>query len=220
VGDSFNWFVSNCIPGSYDKEALERNMDIYSLLEEKASALKPGGKGLIALDWWNGNRSVLNNADLSGMILGLTLNTRPEDIFRALLESTAYGTRMIIETFEEHGVPIDELYACGGMPHKDRLMMQIYADVTGRDIRVTSSRQASALGAAMMGSLAAGRDGGGFDSITEAVKVMASPEECVYSPVEENVRTYDHLYAEFRKLHDHFGRGGNPVMEFLKRYKG
>jgi L-ribulokinase len=220
VGDSFNWFVSNCIPGSYDKEALERNMDIYSLLEEKASALKPGGKGLIALDWWNGNRSVLNNADLSGMILGLTLNTRPEDIFRALLESTAFGTRMIIETFEEHGVPIDELYACGGMPHKDRLMMQIYADVTGRDIRVTSSRQASALGAAMMGSLAAGRDGGGFDSITEAVKVMASPEECVYSPVEENVRTYDHLYAEFRKLHDHFGRGGNPVMEFLKRYKG
>lgn len=220
VGDSFNWFVSNCIPGSYEKEAMEREMDIYSLLEEKATGLKPGGKGLIALDWWNGNRSVLNNADLSGLILGLTLNTRPEDIFRALLESTAYGTRMIIETFEEHGIPINELYACGGMPHKDRLMMQIYADVTGRDIRVASSRQASALGAAMLGSLAAGENGGGFDSITEAVKVMASPEEYVYSPVEENVRTYDLLYAEFRKLHDHFGRGENPVMEFLKRYKG
>lgn len=219
VGDSFDWLVSNCVPGRYEREALERGINIYELLEEKASLLQPGESGLMALDWWNGNRSVLNNARLSGMILGLSLNTRPEEIFRTLIESTAFGTRVIIDTFEEHGVEISELYASGGMPHKDRMLMQIYADVTGREIKVASSKQTSALGAAMLGALAAGSSNGGYDSIQDAVARMASIEKNVYRPVAENVRTYNSLYGEFTRLHDYFGRGENVVMEFLKARK-
>lgn len=217
VGDIFDWFMSNCIPANYEREARKRDLNIYRFLEEKASKLKPGESGLIALDWWNGNRSILNNADLSGMILGLTLNTKPEDIYRALIEATAFGTRIIIETFQENGLPIDELYACGGMPHKDKMLMQIYADVTGREIKIASTPQASALGAAMFGALAAGRKFGGYDSIEESVTHMASLEKKTYLPIPENVQVYNQILAEYQKLHDYFGRGSNQVMERLKR---
>ena len=217
VGDIFDWFISNCIPANYEREAKERGLNIYRLLEEKASKLKPGENGLIALDWWNGNRSILNNTDLSGLLIGLTLNTKPEEIYRALIESTAFGTRMIIETFVNNGLPIDELYACGGMPHKDKMLMQIYADVTGREIKVASSRQASALGAAMFGAIAAGSEAGGYDSIEDAVTHMASLEKKTYIPIPENVEVYNQLFSEYRRLHDYFGRGDNQVMERLKR---
>jgi len=217
VGDIFDWFISNCIPASYERETKERGLNIYRLLEEKASKLKPGENGLIALDWWNGNRSILNNADLSGLLIGLTLNTKPEEIYRALIESTAFGTRMIIETFVNNGLPIEELYACGGMPHKDKLLMQIYADVTDREIKIASSRQASALGAAIFGALAAGSEAGGYKSIEDAVEHMASLEKKTYLPIPENVEAYNQLFTEYRKLHDYFGRGSNQVMERLKR---
>lgn len=217
VGDIFDWFVSNCVPVSYGKEAQKLGLNIYRLLEEKASKLRPSESGLIALDWWNGNRSILNNADLSGLFIGLTLNTKPEEIYRALIESTAFGTRMIIETFVNNGLPIEELYACGGMPHKDKLLMQIYADVTGREIKVASSRQASALGAAMFGAIVAGSEAGGYDSIEEAVTHMASIEKKTYLPIPENAKVYNQLFAEYQKLHDYFGRGSNQVMERLKR---
>jgi len=217
VGDIFDWFVTNCVPASYEREAKEKGLNIYRLLEEKASKLKPTESGLIALDWWNGNRSILNNANLSGLLVGLTLNTKPEDIYRALIEATAFGTRVIIETFEKNGLPIEELYACGGMPHKDKLLMQIYTDVTGREIKVASSRQASALGAAMFGALAAGSEAGGYDSIEEAVDHMAYLEKKTYLPLPENVKAYNQLFAEYKKLHDYFGRGDNHVMGRLKR---
>lgn len=217
VGDIFDWFISNCIPANYEREAKERGLNIYRLLEEKASKLKPGENGLIALDWWNGNRSILNNADLSGMLLGFTLNTKPEDIYRALIEATAFGTRIIIEAFVNGGLPIEELYACGGMPHKDKILMQIYADVTGREIKVASSRQASALGAAMFGAIAAGSEAGGYDSIEDAVAHMASLEKKTYLPIPENVKVYNQLFAEYKKLNDYFGRGDNQVMERLRR---
>ena len=217
VGDIFDWFISNCIPASYEREAEKMGIDIYRFLEEKASKLKPGESGLIALDWWNGNRSILNNADLSGLLIGLTLNTKPEEIYRALIESTAFGTRMIMEAFVNGGLPIEELYACGGMPHKDKMLMQIYADITGREIKIASSHQASALGAAMFGALAAGSKSGGYDSIEEAVAYMASCEKKTYLPIRENVEIYNRLFAEYQKLHDYFGRGINQVMERLKR---
>ena len=217
VGDIFDWFVTNCISASYEREAQRQGINIFRLLEKKATKLKPTESGLIALDWWNGNRSILNNADLSGLLLGLTLNTKPEDIYRALIEATAFGTRIIIETFQKNGLPIDELYACGGMPHKDKMLMQIYADVTGREIKVASSRQASALGAAMFGAIAAGSEAGGYDSIEDAVAHMASLEKKTYIPIPENVEVYNQLFAEYRRLHDYFGRGDNQVMERLKR---
>ena len=217
VGDIFDWFISNGIPSGYKQEAQEKGMNIYRLLEEKAGQLKPGESGLIALDWWSGNRSILNNANLSGLILGLTLRTKPEEIYRALLEATAFGTRIIVEVLVNSGLPIEEFYVCGGMPHKDMLLMQIYADITGREIKVATSRQASALGAAMFGSLAAGSKLGGYDSIEEAVARMTSVEKKTYFPIPKNVKIYNRLFDEYKQLHDYFGRGNNQVMERLRR---
>ncbi|MCM8901349.1 ribulokinase [Caldicoprobacter algeriensis] len=219
VGDHFEWFVKNCVPAAYVQEAKEKGISVYRLLAEKAQKLAVGESGLVALDWWNGNRSVLVDVDLTGVIVGCTLLTKPEEIYRALIEATAYGTRMIIETFEEHGIPIYELYAAGGIAEKDPFMMQIYADVTNREIRISGSPQAPALGSAMFGAVAAGKERGGYDSIVEAAKVMAKVKDTVYRPIPENVKMYDRLYAEYKILHDYFGRGANDVMKRLKEIK-
>ena len=219
VGDHFEWFIKNCVPGSYYKEAEERSISIHDLLSEKAKKLAVDESGLIALDWWNGNRSVLVDADLTGMIIGCTLLTKPEEIYRALIEATAYGTRMIIDTFEESGVPIKELYAAGGIAHKNPFLMQIYADVSNREIRISASTQTPALGSAMFGAVAAGKERGGYDSIVNAAKEMARLKDIVYRPIPENVEAYNELYAEYKALHDYFGRGTNDVMKRLKAIK-
>jgi len=219
VGDHFEWFVKNCVPAEYIKEAEEREVSIHKVLREKAQKLKVGESGLVALDWWNGNRSVLVDADLTGVIVGMTLTTKPEEIYRALIEATAYGTRMIIETFEENGIEIKELYAAGGIAEKDEFMMQIYSDVTNREIRISASPQTPALGSAMFGAVAAGKEKGGYDSIVEAAKYMAKVKDIVYRPDPKNVKVYDKLYAEYKLLHDYFGRGGNDIMKRLKNIK-
>jgi L-ribulokinase len=219
VGDHFAWFVENCVPATYQHEANERSMDIHQFLEEKAAKLKPGESGLLALDWWNGNRSVLVDVDLTGMLLGATLATKPEEIYRALIEATAYGTRVIIDSFQKNGVPIYELVACGGLPEKNKLLMQIYADVTGREIMVPASRQTPALGSAMFGAVAAGKMAGGYDTIYAAAQSMAHLKAETYKPIPENQKGYELLYAEYLRLHDYFGRGENNVMKVLKKIK-
>ncbi|MDJ0828242.1 MAG: ribulokinase [Desulfobacterales bacterium] len=219
VGDIFAWFINNCIPEEYHQEAQHRSLGIHQLLEEKAVRQKPGAHGLLALDWWNGNRSVLVDVDLSGLLIGATLRTKPEDIYRALIESTAYGTRVIIEAFEKNGVNVNELVACGGLPEKNKMLMQIYADVTGRDFKVSASQQTPALGSAMFGAVAAGRQAGGYDSIFDAAKHMARLKNEVYRPNPTCQKIYDQLYAEYVRLYDYFGRGGNTVMKTLKRIR-
>jgi L-ribulokinase len=219
VGDHFAWFVENCTPAAYVEEAKSLGMDIHQLLEDKAAKLKPGETGLLALDWWNGNRSVLVDVDLSGMLLGATLATKPEEIYRALIEATAYGTRVIVDTFQNNAVPIQELVACGGLPEKSKLVMQIYADVTGREIKVTASKQTPALGSAMFGAVAAGKTAGGYDNITQAAKRMAHLKTETFMPMVENQRIYDKLFTEYTRLHDYFGRGENNVMKTLKKIK-
>ncbi len=219
VGDHFEWFVNNCLPASYQKEAEERGINIHALLVEKAEKLNVGESGLVALDWWNGNRSVLVDVDLTGVMLGMTLLTKPEEIYRALIEATAYGTRMIIDTFEENGVPIRELFAAGGIATKNEFMMQIYSDVTNREIRIGASKQTPALGSAMFGAVAAGAERGGYDSIVDAAKVMGKVLDKVYKPCPEHVAAYEKLYAEYKTLHDYFGRGDNDVMKRLKQIK-
>jgi len=219
VGDHFQWFVENCTPAEYKAEAHHRGIDMHALLTEKASALKPGESGLVALDWWNGNRSVLVDVDLTGMMLGMTLTTKPEEIYRALIEATAYGTRMIIDTFEENGVPVNEFYAAGGIAEKNPFVMQIYADVINREIMISGSPQAPALGSAMFGAVAAGKKAGGFDTIQEAAAVMAKVKDYSYKPIPTNADAYKKLYAEYRLLHDYFGRGANDVMKRLKDIK-
>lgn len=219
VGDHFDWFCKNCVPANYLEDAKAKNMNIHKYLREKAAKLAVGESGLVALDWWNGNRSVLVDVDLTGLILGMTLLTKPEEIYRAMIEATAYGTRTIIETFRENGVPVDSLYAAGGIAQKDELMMQIYSDVTNMEIRISASAQTPALGSAMFGAVAAGVDKGGYKSITDAAAVMGRVLDKVYRPIPENVAVYNKLYAEYKQLHDYFGRGGNDVMKRLKEIK-
>ncbi len=219
VGDHFAWFVDNCVPVAYEKEAKKRALSIHQLLEEKAARLKPGESGLLALDWWNGNRSVLVDVDLTGLLIGATLATKPEEIYRALIEATAYGTRVIVEAFEKNGVPVKELVACGGLPEKNKLLMQIYADVTGREMKVTASKQTPALGSAMFGAVAAGKSAGGYDTIFEAARYMSHLKDEVYKPIKQNSKVYDRLFAEYLLLHDYFGRGANDVMKRLKKIK-
>ncbi|MEA3345955.1 MAG: ribulokinase [Chloroflexota bacterium] len=219
VGDHFAWFVDNCVPARYQREAEAREMNFHQLLEEKAAQQQPGEHGLLALDWWNGNRSVLVDADLTGLLVGATLATKPEDIYRALIEATAYGTRVIIEALEEAGVAVDEIVACGGLPDRNKLLMQIYADVAGREIKVARTAQAGSVGSAMFAAVAAGSEAGGYETIFEAAKHMAGLQEVVYRPIPAHEATYDQLFAEYLKLHDYFGRGTNDVMRMLKRIK-
>jgi L-ribulokinase len=215
VGDLFAWFAHHAVPASYHAAAAEQGLSIQALLTSKAQGLGPGNSGLLMLDWWQGNRSTLGRSDLSGLIIGATLSTRAEEIFHALVEATAFGTRAIVESFTDQRLPVKSIVAGGGLT-RNTMLMQIYADVTGRPIAVAGAPQASALGAAMLGAVAAGTAGGGYDSLGAAVARMAPAPAQVYQPIDENRRQYDVLYGEYKRLYDHFGRGGNDVMKVLR----
>jgi len=219
VGDIFEWFVEHGTAALYKHRAKERGISAYQLLEEEAAKLEPGESGLLALDWWNGCRTPLVDANLSGLLIGATLGTRSPDIYRALIEATAFGTQMIIETFERHGVAVNELVACGGLAERNKLLLQIYADVTGRDFKEAGSGHTSALGAAMSGAYAAGRAAGGFDSLTDAAKAMAQTKDVTHKPNTQHHATYQKLFAEYRTLHEYFGRGTNDVMKRLREIR-
>ncbi len=215
VGDLFAWYVNQGVPAHIHAQAKKKRVTVYQLLERQAAALKPGASGLLALDWWNGNRSVLVDADLTGLIIGATLATQPHEIYRALIEATAFGTRKIIEAFTNKGVAIDELYACGGLAQKNPLLMQIYSNVTGRPIKVAESEQTCALGAAMQAALAAGA----YPEIHAAALKMARVRKKSYQPDFRTKPIYDQLYREYTRLHDLFGRDPNSTMKVLKRLK-
>ncbi len=211
AGDILAWFVRAFLPRARG--------DVHGKLEAQAGQFKPGESGLVALDWWNGNRSVLVDTHLSGLLLGATLDTTPVEIYRALIESIAFGTRVIVENFERYGIRVDELYACGGMAEKNALLMQIFADVTGRSIKLARSSQSSALGAAMFGAVAAGKSRGGYDTIFEAIERMGGVKDLVYRPNEANHTMYSRVFAEYVQLHDYFGRGANDAMKRLRAIK-
>ncbi len=219
VGDIFAWFVEQGVPSYVIEAAQDEAVSVHEYLEKRAATYGPGESGLLALDWWNGNRSVLVDTDLTGLLLGYTLLTKPEEIYRALLEATAFGTRKIIDAFEKFGVQVDELFACGGLPQRNDLLMQIYADVTNKEIKIAASKQTPALGAAMFGAVAAGANKGGYDSIVDAAKKMARVRAETFKPIPSHVEIYDKLYQEYCKLHDYFGRGENDVMKRLKSIK-
>jgi L-ribulokinase len=216
VGDIFAWFAESAVPPETHEAAQRRGVGVLALLEEEAATLRPGESGLLALDWWNGNRSVLVDADLRGLLVGMTLATRARDIYRALIEATAFGTRVILDALEAAGVPVRGIVACGGLPERSRLLMQIYADATGREFAVAASRQTPALGAAMFGAVAAGAGQGGYDSILDASRKMAHLGPDRYRPTDAHRAVYDELYREYVRLHDLFGRGGDDVMRTLK----
>jgi L-ribulokinase len=192
VGDIFNWFVHKMEPGN---GAQHRELD------EQAATLKPGESGLLALDWSNGNRSTLTDPKLTGMMLGLTLHTTPAEMFRALVEATAFGARVIIERYKEYGVRIERVINCGGISVKSPMTMQIYADVLGCPMEVSSNEQSCAQGAAMAGAVVAGV----YPDFANAAEAMTGVMDTVYVPDPGNQAIYDQLFALYRKLHDLFG---------------
>ncbi len=212
VGDSFDWFIKNCVPESYATDAKAQGKNIFAYVTEKAEALNVGESGILALDWWNGNRTPLADYDLTGMILGLTLQTKPEEIFRGIIESTAFGTKAIVDLYENNGVEINEVYAAGGISQKNALLMQIYADVLGKEIKIASSTQAGAKGSAIFASVA----GGYFDTVQKAADVIADKCEITYTPNPEDTKKYEKIYREYVELTDYFGRGGNDVLKRLR----
>jgi L-ribulokinase len=211
VGDIFAWFTDNAVPPEYHAEARRRGVTVHDLLSEQAAGQPPGSHGLVALDWLNGNRSVLVDHHLSGAIVGLTLATRPPDIYRALLESTAFGTRVIIDAFEAAGLPVTELVIAGGLI-RNELLMQICADVTRRPLSLVGSEQAPALGSAIHAAVAAGA----YPDVPAAAAAMGRMTAAAYVPDRTAAEIYDQLYAEYTALHDYFGRGGNEVMHRLR----
>jgi L-ribulokinase len=202
VGDIFGWFVESFVPPRYHAAAGERGLDIHEYLSELAGVQRVGEHGLVALDWFGGNRSVLVDGGLSGLIVGQTLSTRPEDVYRALIEATAFGTRVILETFEEAGVPVKELFVAGGLL-KNPVVMQIYADVTRYPLHLIDSEQGPALGSAMHAAVAAGVHA----DIHAAAEAMGKVSRDAYTPEEARAARYDELYAHYRALHDAFADG-------------
>jgi L-ribulokinase len=212
VGDIFGWLVDAAVPARYHDEARARGLGVHEHLSQLAAAQEVGAHGLVALDWNNGNRSVLVDHELSGLIVGLTLATRAEDLYRALVEATAFGTRTILETFAAAGVPVTELFAAGGLI-KNPLVMQIYADVTRMPLHVIGSDQGPALGSAIHAALAAGA----YPDILAASAAMGRVMRDAYVPDEGRANAYEPLYEDYMRLHDHFGRGGDDVMHRLRR---
>ena len=198
VGDIFNWFVNYMQPGGKETET-------HIALTRKATELKPGQSGLMALDWNNGNRTVLADQRLTGLLLGQTLHTKPEEIYRALIESTAFGALTIINRFEEYGVKIHTVISCGGIAEKNQMLMQIYADILGKEMRVSRSSQTCALGAAIAAAVVAGKDRGGYDSFIEAQNAMTGVKDIIYRPKPDNQKIYTQLYKLYKQLHDAFG---------------
>ncbi|MFC3495215.1 ribulokinase [Glycomyces rhizosphaerae] len=212
VGDIFAWFTKNGVPGEYTAEAEKRGISIHQYLTELAEQQAVGQHGLVALDWHSGNRSVLVDHDLHGVVLGLGLQTKPEDIYRALVEATAFGTRMIVETLVKAGVPIEEFVAAGGLL-KNKWLMQTYSDVLRMPITVLTSEQGPALGSAIHAAVAAGA----YPDIYAAAEAMGKVERRAYVPDEARADAYDELYAVYEELHDHFGRGGSRALHKLHK---
>lgn len=211
VGDIFAWFVRNCVPPALHEEAADGGRSLHHVLSERASSLRPGASGLLALDWWNGCRTPLVDADLSGAILGFTLQTSPEAIYRALIEATAFGTRLIVETLAGAGLPISRIRVAGGLT-RNEMLMGIYSDVTGLPIEICSEVQASAVGAAILGAVA----GGAYPGVGEAVAAMAQPPSRIVEPDLANHAVYDKLYGEYCRLVDLFGRDSGSTLKRLR----
>jgi len=213
-GDIFGWYVRTHAAGA-DGEAAA-----FARLEREATRLEAGATGLLALDWWNGCRTPLVDADLSGLIVGLTIATAPHEIYRALLEAAVFGTRRVIDTFEAGGVAVGEVHACGGLAERSPLLLQITADVTGRDVLAAKVPHASAVGAAIYSAAAAGTAHGGHEGMIEAIRQMGSTDRTRYRPRPEAQRIYDDIYRDYLDLARHFGEGGTEVMKRLRAGRG
>ena len=202
VGDLFDWFVKTSVPASYENEAKERGINLHTLLCEKSQSQAVGEHGLVVLGWWTGNRCTLANGDLTGVVVGMKLSTRPEDIYRALIEATAFGMKNIMNNYENNGLPIKRIMVTGGIALKNSMLMQIYADVLGRELHIIDSEQCTALGSAICGAVASGR----YENAIKASAALRAGVAKTYRPIPENVRAYADIFEKYMTLHDYFGK--------------
>ena len=214
-GNHFEWFIKNGIPCEYERLARKQKINLFKFMDQKAAELAPGESGLVCLDWWNGNRSILADRELTGLILGYSLNTTPEEVYRSIIEATTFGTRKIFETFIASGVPINEIIVAGGKTIQNELMLEILANVTRMEIKIADTQHSSALGSAMYATVAAGEGKGGYATIQDASKRMAHLSKKTYIPNNNDKKTYNRIYSEYTLLHDYFGYGHNNAMKRL-----
>ncbi|MBR0087439.1 MAG: ribulokinase [Lachnospiraceae bacterium] len=219
VGDEFSWFTDNMVPWSYEEEARKKGISVFKLLQDKAARLKPGASGVMALDWWNGTRSILMDGELTGMFIGCTLKTTPEKLYRAMVESTAFGARLILDNNRKNGLDISRFIAAGGISYKDPLLMQIYADVLNMPIEVAATRECGALGSAVYALAVLKKAEGAENAYEEAVSALVRPSENRYVPIPEHTVVYEKLYREYLLLHDCFGRDKNSPLKKLLEIK-
>ena len=215
-GDLLGWFVSRCAPEEVLCAAQDAHISAHEELSRRAARLRPGESGLICLDWWNGNRSCLADMRLSGMLLGMTLQTRPEEIYRALMEGLGFGLRCIIDAHERAGVPIRALHVSGGISYKNPLFMQLLSNIIQRPLYISKPLPTPAVGMAILSACAAGTQKGGYDQLDEAAARMSCLSDIRYQPDASQAAAYDALYQEYIALHDYFGRGANDVMKRLR----
>lgn len=219
VGDSFAWYMDNCLPAACAEEAAAQGVSLHAYLRAKAERLAVGESGLVALDWLNGVRSPLMDFELSSVLVGLGLDSKPEEIYRAFIEGTAYGARRIVEGFADCGVAVDEVYATGGIAAKDAMTMQIYADVLGLPVRVAGGRYSGARGSAIYAALAALRQTQPHTSMATLVEQLGERGSRVFTPQADHVAAYNQLYGVYRELCDCFGHSHRHLMRTLKEMK-
>ena len=219
VGDMFAWFVEHCVPATYVERAEAEQKSVHTLLTDLAARLSPGESGVIALDWWNGVRSTLMDFDLSGLIVGLSLDTPPEAVYRALLEATAFGLRRILQTMMENGLKVESLYATGGIAKKNPLLMQIYADVCNCDIQIVEENHTSALGSAILAAAAVLYGSSGPDHLHELLEKYRQPIKTIYHPNADAAAVYRELYEMYCELYVHFGTETSLMKRLRKMRK-
>ncbi len=216
VGDMYGWFVDGLVPEAYAQRAREKGMNLHQYLSALAQELRPGASGLLALDWWNGNKTPYVNGDLSGVLMGLTLQTRPEEIYRALIEANAFGTRMIMEEFMKSGAVVDEVIVSGGIAQKNPFVLRVFTDVLNRPVRISASDQTAAVGSAMYAAAAAGVEAGGYATVADASRALARLKEEVYEPDPEHAQIYDDLYALYKEAVSVFDPKVKGILKSLK----
>ena len=204
VGDALEWFVSNAVPGSCCRRAEEEGLNIHAYLSREAAKMQPGESPVIALDWLGGNKTPYVDGSLLGGFYGVGLRTKPEELYRALIEATAFGTRRIVESMEESGTRIEKVVVSGGISKKNPFFMQIYADVLGLELSVAENMQTAALGSAVYAAVAAGGEQGGYDTVDQAVRAMTRVEEPLYRPDPAHREAYDKLYEKYKKMASFF----------------
>lgn len=217
VGDVFDWFVTNMLPYKYYLQARENDESIFDVMNRYIERIDPENTQVLALDWLNGSRSLLQNTNLSGGLIGLTLATKPEQIYHALVESTAFELKTILEAITEAGIPLEQICACGGISRKSPAIMQMFADILELPISTVASRETVCRGAAILGAVAAGADNGGYDTISEAVESMCCKPTMWYHPRREAVKGYRRRYEQYQKLYRYFGEENSEIMRFVKK---